>query len=152
MAKSGKKVLLIDFDTRYSYLDKMFDTENKNGIGEALTQSLPFESVVNPAANAHFDMISKGKITENLSEYLLGERFQQLLSWANTHYDLVIIDTPPVLSSNDAAIIGQLCWHCDPSRQIWRNDSSRVRSDTPAFCENRRETQWFCTKLHKTDR
>ncbi|MCO4167517.1 hypothetical protein L1M14_09520 [Actinobacillus suis] len=85
----------------------MFDTENKNGIGEALTQSLPFESVVNPAANAHFDVISKGKITENLSEYLLGERFQQLLSWANTNYDLVIIDTPPVLSASDAAIIGR---------------------------------------------
>ncbi|VEI48988.1 non-specific protein-tyrosine kinase [Actinobacillus equuli] len=107
VAKSGKKVLLIDIDTRYSYLDKMFDTENKNGIGEVLTQSLPFESVVSPAANAHFDVISKGKITENLSEYLLGERFQQLLSWANTHYDLVIIDTPPVLSSSDAAIIGR---------------------------------------------
>ncbi|WP_018651417.1 polysaccharide biosynthesis tyrosine autokinase [Actinobacillus capsulatus] len=107
VAKSGKKVLLIDVDTRYSYLDKLFNTENKNGIGEALTQSLSFESVVSSAANAPFDVISKGKITENLSEHLLGERFQQLLSWANTHYDLVIIDTPPVLSSSDAAIIGR---------------------------------------------
>ncbi|WP_150539259.1 polysaccharide biosynthesis tyrosine autokinase [Actinobacillus vicugnae] len=107
VAKADKKVLLIDVDTRYSYLNKMFDAENNNGIGEVLSQNLAFESAVAPAANAHFDVLTKGKISENLSELLLGERFQQLLSWANANYEFVIIDTPPVLSSSDAAIIGR---------------------------------------------
>ncbi|MCV6021912.1 tyrosine-protein kinase, partial [Escherichia coli] len=45
-------------------------------------------------------------IPPNPAELLMHERFGKLLEWANNEYDLVIIDTPPILAATDAAIIG----------------------------------------------
>src|SRR5690606_12140583 len=44
----------------------------------------------------------------NPSELLLHERFEQILEIVSKQYDLVIIDSPPILAANDAAIIGRL--------------------------------------------
>lgn len=45
-------------------------------------------------------------VPPNPAELLMHHRFQELLSWAAENYDLVIVDTPPILAVTDAAIIG----------------------------------------------
>lgn len=52
-----------------------------------------------------FDFISRGSVPPNPSELLMHKRFKTLMDWASENYDLVIIDTPPLLAVTDAAII-----------------------------------------------
>lgn len=54
-----------------------------------------------------FDYIGRGQIPPNPAELLMHPRFENLLKWAAQHYDMVIIDTPPILAVTDAAIIGR---------------------------------------------
>ncbi|MFY3758405.1 tyrosine-protein kinase, partial [Escherichia coli] len=54
-----------------------------------------------------FDFISRGQIPPNPSELLMHRRFEEVLKWASENYDLVLVDTPPILAVTDAAIIGK---------------------------------------------
>ncbi|MGC7590635.1 polysaccharide biosynthesis tyrosine autokinase [Bisgaard Taxon 46] len=105
LAKTGKKVLLIDADLRRSYLDSLLSLKHTQGLSESITQDMPFESAVNIYEN--FSVMTKGKTPKNPSELFYSARFQQLLDWASQNYDIVLIDTPPILSVTDAAIIGK---------------------------------------------
>jgi tyrosine-protein kinase Etk/Wzc len=40
---------------------------------------------------------------------LMHPRFQELLDWASDHYDIVIVDTPPILAVTDSGIVGEKC-------------------------------------------
>ncbi|UMP88932.1 hypothetical protein MJ580_17650 [Klebsiella pneumoniae] len=53
-----------------------------------------------------FDYITRGTVPPNPAELLMHPRFGELLKWGGENYDLVIIDTPPVLAVTDAVIIG----------------------------------------------
>lgn len=105
VAKTGKRVLLIDADLRRSYLRSFLGIANKQGLSEVIAQNIPFEEVVHQYAG--FEVITKGNMPPNPSELFYTARFQQLLEWASRHYDLVVIDTPPILPVTDAAIIGR---------------------------------------------
>ena len=56
--------------------------------------------------NLHF--LPRGQVPPNPSELLMHLRFQQLMESLSSQYDLVLLDTPPVLAVTDAAIIGQV--------------------------------------------
>ncbi|MCQ5014591.1 hypothetical protein NE615_27975, partial [Escherichia coli] len=51
--------------------------------------------------------IQRGQVPPNLTELLMSERFAELVKWASKNYDLVLIDTPPILAVTDAAIVGR---------------------------------------------
>ena len=55
------------------------------------------------------DIIPAGRRPPNPGELLLGDRFAELLAWAEGEYDQVIVDAPPVLAGTDAAAVGRLC-------------------------------------------
>lgn len=57
-------------------------------------------------SNAGFDYISRGAVPPNPAELLMHRRFGELINWASGIYDIVILDTPPILAVTDAAIIG----------------------------------------------
>ena len=52
-------------------------------------------------------IITRGKTPPNPSELLMHQRFTELVEWASQSYDLVIIDTPPVLAVTDPSIVGR---------------------------------------------
>ncbi|HAF51298.1 MAG TPA: tyrosine-protein kinase, partial [Leclercia adecarboxylata] len=60
-----------------------------------------------PTSVPNFDLVSRGQVPPNPSELLMSERFTQLVKWASENYDLVLIDTPPILAVTDAAIVGR---------------------------------------------
>jgi tyrosine-protein kinase Etk/Wzc len=55
------------------------------------------------------NFITRGKTPPNPSELLLHSRFKALLDWASENYDMVIVDTPPVLAVTDSSIVGANC-------------------------------------------
>ena len=107
-AKTGKKVLIIDADMRKGYLQRAFGLKWDNGLSDYLSGKLSVEEVIKPTRIEHLDVVTRGQVPPNPSELLMHGRLKELLSWASQHYDLVIVDTPPVLAVTDASIVGAL--------------------------------------------
>uniref|UniRef100_UPI000D6F8169 polysaccharide biosynthesis tyrosine autokinase n=1 Tax=Klebsiella pneumoniae TaxID=573 RepID=UPI000D6F8169 len=106
IAQSNKKVLFIDADLRKGYTHKLFEVSNDNGLSDLLAGKTDIAKAIKKLPAAGFDFISRGNIPPNPAELLMHERFGKLLEWANNEYDLVVIDTPPILAVTDAAIVG----------------------------------------------
>ncbi|QRS25493.1 polysaccharide biosynthesis tyrosine autokinase [Klebsiella pneumoniae] len=106
VAQTGKKVLFIDTDMRKGYVNKVFDVENDNGLSNYLSGKLGLEATLKKIPEAGFDFISRGVVPPNPTELLMHRRMEEMLKWASQNYDLVILDTPPILAVTDAAIIG----------------------------------------------
>ncbi|QHW96589.1 polysaccharide biosynthesis tyrosine autokinase [Klebsiella variicola] len=107
IASTGKKILFIDADLRKGYVHKMLGFSESAGLSNILSGQKKIEDVVTTVKNAGFDYISRGNIPPNPAELLMHPRFENLLTWATNNYELVIIDTPPILAVTDAAIIGK---------------------------------------------
>ena len=108
MADSDKKILLIDGDMRKGALNKMFGVKREGGLSEIILNTLSVQDATRKIPLVNIDFISTGTIPPNPSELLLHERFGQLLEGFTQQYDLVIIDSPPILAVTDAAIIGRM--------------------------------------------
>lgn len=107
IALTGKKVLFIDADLRKDYVHKMFGRKQDKGLSEILAGQVAAETVIEKVTGGEFDYIGRGQIPPNPAELLMHPRFEKLLKWATQVYDLIIIDTPPILAVTDAAIIGR---------------------------------------------
>ncbi|STW28560.1 Tyrosine autokinase [Klebsiella michiganensis] len=107
IALTGKKVLFIDADLRKGYVHKMFGQNQPKGLSDILSGQEVTENVVQKVVGGEFDYISRGQIPPNPAELLMHERFEAILKWASQQYEIVIIDTPPILAVTDAAIIGR---------------------------------------------
>ncbi|OEF93223.1 polysaccharide biosynthesis tyrosine autokinase [Vibrio tasmaniensis] len=105
-AKTGQKVLLIDADMRKGYLQQSFGFKWDNGLSDLLSSKQEFSQFTKTAAVANLDVITRGQVPPNPSELLMHPRFSELMEWASKEYDLVIIDTPPVLAVTDPSIVG----------------------------------------------
>ncbi len=107
ITQTGQKVLFIDGDLRKGYVHDLLSLKNSSGLSELLSKQAEVEACIQHAAQAGFDVITRGRIAPNPSELLMSDRFGSLIGWAQKNYDIVIIDTPPILAVTDAAIIGQ---------------------------------------------
>ncbi|HDU5018310.1 TPA: polysaccharide biosynthesis tyrosine autokinase [Klebsiella quasipneumoniae] len=107
IALTGKKVLFIDADLRKGYVHKMLGRKQGQGLSEVLSGQVAVEKVIEHVDDAAFDYIGRGLIPPNPAELLMHPRFEALLKWGSQNYDLVVIDTPPILAVTDAAIIGR---------------------------------------------
>ncbi|EOZ5324368.1 polysaccharide biosynthesis tyrosine autokinase, partial [Escherichia coli] len=106
IAQTGKSVLFIDTDMRKGYVHKLFNSSNENGLSDVLVGKTSPSDAVRKLTDAGFDFIARGMVPPNPAELLMHHRFDSLIKWASANYDLVIIDTPPILAVTDAAIIG----------------------------------------------
>ncbi|HBV3952098.1 TPA: polysaccharide biosynthesis tyrosine autokinase [Klebsiella quasipneumoniae] len=107
MASSGKKVLFIDADLRKGNVHKILGSNNDNGLSDYLSGRVSLEKVITTVTKGNFDYIPRGQVPPNPAELLMHPRFNELISQVSKLYDLVIIDTPPILAVTDAAIIGR---------------------------------------------
>ncbi|HCQ8936762.1 TPA: polysaccharide biosynthesis tyrosine autokinase, partial [Klebsiella pneumoniae] len=107
VAQAGQKVLLIDADMRRGYMHHYFGCLPNNGLSEILTGRVDYEKAVVHTDIAGLDYIGRGEIPPNPAELLMGSRIEKFLEWASGKYDLVLVDTPPILAVTDAAIIGR---------------------------------------------
>jgi capsular exopolysaccharide synthesis family protein len=108
MAQLGRKVLLIDGDLRKPRLHTVFQVSNRAGLVNVLAGGEePGRAIVaTPVQN--LSLLPSGPTPPNPSELLASDRMRELTEKARQRYDLVIIDTPPVLAVTDAVLIGSL--------------------------------------------
>lgn len=107
-AQAGQKVLLIDADMRRGRLHHAFNGKSEGGLSELLAQRLSPEEVVRHTAVAGLDYVARGTVPPNPSELLMHRRFHEFLMAMSERYELVMMDTPPVLAVTDAAVVGKL--------------------------------------------
>ena len=107
LANAGKKVLLIDTDLRKGRIHKAFGLNNKSGLSEYLSQKDMTSPTIHSSVIENLDVICRGKNVSHSSELLMSERFKHLLDSVKNQYDIVVIDTAPILAITDSAIIGK---------------------------------------------
>ncbi|PHH39819.1 polysaccharide biosynthesis tyrosine autokinase [Pseudomonas putida] len=107
MAQSGQRVLLIDADMRKGHLHKTLNVPIANGLSDLLVKRCSIEQAINKVEIDNLHFISRGQVPPNPSELLMHANFRDLLAELSERYDVVIIDTPPLLAVTDAAIVGR---------------------------------------------
>ena len=136
ISQTNKRVLMIDCDMRKGYTHELLGTDNVNGLSDILVGKGSIENCAKKTSIANFDLVPRGQIPPNPSELLMSERFTQLLDWASKHYDLVLIDTPPILAVTDAAIVGR---HAGTTLMVARyavNTVKEVQTSLSRFEQN----------------
>lgn len=123
-AMAGKKVLIIDADIRKGNLHHAFGQASTGGLVEFLGGELPLESIIKPTGIPQYDVITRGATANNPSELLMRPGFEQALEDLSEMYDMVIVDTPPVLAVTDACVAGK---HCGTTLMVTRFDHNSVR-------------------------
>lgn len=106
IATSGKRVLLLDADLRNGHLHQYFSMGRQDGLSEAISGEMHLEQVIHRGVMENMDFIPTGRLPPNPSELLLRPNFGILLQSLSANYDLVLIDTTPILSVSDALIVG----------------------------------------------
>jgi tyrosine-protein kinase Etk/Wzc len=112
IAQTGKRVLLIDADMRKGYLHKLFNLTPKHGLSDTLAARLKSNEVINHTEVRNLDFISCGFAAPNPSELLMHDNFNKLITDLSPLYDLVIVDTPPILAVTDATLVGRQSGTC----------------------------------------
>ena len=107
IAQAGQRVLLVDADKRKGYIHKMFSQDVDNGLSEVLAARIDLDKAITTTEVENLHLITRGQIPPNPSELLMHSNFSQFLEQASSRYDLVIIDTPPILAVTDAALVGR---------------------------------------------
>ncbi len=106
LARSGRRVILIDGDMRSPSVHHEFDVKNDAGLSNALTGAENLETLLHPTGNPNLRFMTAGPQPPNAADLLVGNRLQivikKLLAGGVDH---VIIDSPPVLGLADAPLI-----------------------------------------------
>ncbi|WP_417884411.1 polysaccharide biosynthesis tyrosine autokinase [Vibrio rumoiensis] len=105
-AKMGRRVLIIDADMRKGHLQQSLGLTKESGLSDYLSGTIEVEQLAKITKIEHLDIITCGQVPPNPSELLMHKRLDELLDWASGQYDLIIVDTPPVLAVTDACIVG----------------------------------------------
>ena len=108
-AQEGKKVLLVDADMRKPTLHYTFQKTNSSGLSGVLAKQWKLKDVLKETEVSGMHLITSGLIPSNPAELLGAKSMEVLLEELKARYDIIIFDTPPVLSVVDAQILSNKC-------------------------------------------
>lgn len=108
MASGGQKVLLIDGDLRKGTIAKHLSVSSQLGLSDYLNGSASQDEIIKASSINELHVITNGSRTEKAAELLMREEFKLLLNKLIDNYDVILIDTPPLLMVTDAVILSKL--------------------------------------------
>ena len=113
IAQAGQRVLLIDADMRRGTLHRAVGVRSEGGLSELISGQIDVEDALRLVPGAdNLSFISRGAVPPNPSELLMHPRFAEMLEQMRRRYDIIVVDTPPVLAVTDATVIGQYVGSC----------------------------------------
>lgn len=122
-ANAGTATLLIDADLRRGSLGRLLDVPNGHGLGDVLAGQVELDGGLITTQAGGFHFLSAGTPGIDPTRVLRSTRLAELIGQLRQMYDLIIIDTPPVLPVADALILGR--W-ADGAVMAARYDASRL--------------------------
>jgi protein-tyrosine kinase len=109
IAQQGKKVLVIDADFRKPALHQYFDKNNNIGLTNLLLKNYTLEEVVMSTTVGNLDLLTSGPIPPVDSDLLGSDKMLLFMGKAMEIYDIVLIDSPPIIECADAQVLANIC-------------------------------------------
>ncbi|WP_409303478.1 CpsD/CapB family tyrosine-protein kinase [Peribacillus sp. SCS-155] len=131
MGQQGKRVLIIDADLRKPTLHKFFDKNNYNGLTNILLSNDSLDEVVMPTTIENLDILTSGAITAVDQDLLGSDLLLKLMERMKKVYDIILIDSPPIVENADAQILANIC---DGSLLVMK--SGKTKKDKVAIAKN----------------
>jgi capsular exopolysaccharide synthesis family protein len=107
MAQLGKKVIVLDADFRRPNLHNIIKTALKPGLSQLLDSQNPKEIMSKWRIKSNPTFISAGVKSNNPTQALNSPSFQYAIKLLRNNFDIILIDTPPVLNISDTSLISQ---------------------------------------------
>ncbi len=125
MAQMGKKTLLVDADLRRPVMHSVFGLSREPGLTNLLFERSTFEEAIKKTDVPNLYVLPCGIIPPNPAELLGSKRMTQLVMLLREEFDMVLLDTPPVVAVTDALLLGRVA---DATMIIARADVTRIDS------------------------
>lgn len=110
IARSEKKVIIIDLDLHRPKIHKVFSLDNSKGVTNIIIGKSDAPSAIHKDVIPNLDILTAGPNAPNPSELILRSSLKDLITWAEQNYEYVIIDSAPFGLLNDAI---ELLAHAD---------------------------------------
>lgn len=107
-SQTGKKVMVVDADLISPTLDRRFGVPNQRGLSNLIVGDADFSVVAHIEGDPNLSIITTGPIPPNSSELLGSARMKHLMDRLREEYDVIIMDTPPILPVTDAIVASPL--------------------------------------------
>lgn len=108
LAKSGRNVIIIDTDLRKPSVGRFLKLPATPGLVELLSGEAKFEDVVCTDEPSGAHVITSGKFATNAADVVNSDQMKRLLEGLSRSYDMVLLDSPPILAVSDARILARL--------------------------------------------
>jgi len=108
MAQSGRRVLLLDADFRRPRQQKLFGIEAKVGMAQVLEGKAELDEATYVSCVANLSILPGGQHPSNPAELLSSNRFAEMIEILREKYDIIVIDTPPVLAVSDPSVVAAI--------------------------------------------
>ncbi len=109
MAQRGERVLLIDVNIRNPVLHKIFNRQTSPGLTNVLAGQLGMEEAIQSTEIETMDLLTSGQQQYNSTELLDSQAMSEVMAFASSKYDRVILDCPPVLGVSDTNALVNKC-------------------------------------------
>jgi capsular exopolysaccharide synthesis family protein len=124
IAQSGRRVLLIDADTRKPMMHKIFNLADEVGLSSVLLGEAKLDKAIQKTGAPNLEVLPCGPLPPNPSEILNSQAFLDLVNSLCLQYDQIVIDSPPVEPVTDARILAA---SCDTTVLVLRAEKSTRR-------------------------
>jgi len=128
LSRINKKVAVIDLDLRRPSQHKFFGLQNVHGMSDLLSQNAKISDVIQKTKYSNISFISSGAIPPNPAELLAGENARSVLKQLEDEFDIVLVDSAPLLGLADAVVVGSMVESCVFVVEANRNQTSLVRT------------------------
>jgi capsular exopolysaccharide synthesis family protein len=103
-ANTGRRTLLLDCDLRKPNVHNIFETQRDPGLTNVLMKESSWKDVLRETKIPNLYMIPSGPIPPNPTEMVGSQQMKDLIELFKTEFDLILLDSPPVVAVTDAAI------------------------------------------------
>ena len=108
LAQAGQRTLLVDADLRKPKAHDIFGLSQEPGLSNVLVGDAKMSAAVRETTVPGLSVLVAGRIPPNPTELLGAPRFRELMTTLRTHFDWIIVDTPPVMAVADATVVAHL--------------------------------------------
>jgi len=108
LANTGKNTLLVDLDLRSPTLHTYFGVDSSIGITNIVLDSLDAETAISRTVFDRLNLLPSGPLQPNPSEILSSSAVKELMGYLSNKFDVVLLDSPPVIGLTDSVVIGSI--------------------------------------------
>jgi capsular exopolysaccharide synthesis family protein len=106
-SSAGERVLLIDADTRRPSCNGLLNLNRDPGLTDVLMGNAQLDDALQTCEWSGLTLLPAGRPTPNISNLLASSKLEALLDVLDREYDLIVIDSPPILAAADARILAK---------------------------------------------